>query len=92
MVEGNPKTPFSITNTPRCKGGRYSFPWMAPLTLDLDLIMLSVKQGGIKHHFLWGGDFGMTQPGIEPWSPRPLVNNNVLYYMLITEYLFICNL
>ena len=33
--------------------------------------MLSVKQGGIKYRF-WV--FGMTQPGIEPRSPRPLAN------------------
>ena len=30
--------------------------------------MLSVKQGGIKYHFLV---FGVTQPVIEPWSPGP---------------------
>ena len=36
------------------------------------LIMLSAKQGGIKYHFFWV--FGMTQLGIEPRSPRPLVN------------------
>ena len=29
--------------------------------------MLSVKQGGIKYHFL-------TRPEIEPQSPRPLAN------------------
>ena len=33
--------------------------------------MLSVKQGGINYHFLV---FGMTRPGIEPRSPRPLAN------------------
>ena len=26
IVEGNPKAPFSIATTPRCRGGRYSFP------------------------------------------------------------------
>ena len=33
----------------------YSFPWIVPLTLDPYLIMLGVKQGGIKYHFksLW---------------------------------------
>ena len=30
-VEVDPKPPFSITTTPRCKGGRYSIPWIAPL-------------------------------------------------------------
>ena len=31
IVEGYPKTPFSIATTPRCREGRYSFPWIAPL-------------------------------------------------------------
>ena len=52
IVEGNPKAPFSIATTPRCRGGRYSFPGWLYFTLDPHLIMLSVKQGGIKYHFL----------------------------------------
>ena len=52
IVEGNPKAPFSIATTPMCRGGRYSFPGLLYFTLDPDLIMLSVKQGGIKYHFL----------------------------------------
>ena len=35
------------------------------------LILLSVKQGGIKYHF-WV--FGMTRPRIETQAPQPLVN------------------
>ena len=31
IVEGDPKVPFSIATTPRCRGGRYSFPWIALL-------------------------------------------------------------
>ena len=31
VVEGSPKAPFSIATTPRSGGGRYSFPWIAPL-------------------------------------------------------------
>ena len=52
IVEGNPKAPFSIATTPRCRGGRYSFPGFPFFTPDPYLIMLSVKQGGIKYHFL----------------------------------------
>ena len=52
IVEGNPKAPFSKATTPRCRGGRYSFPELLYFTLDPYLIMLSVKQGGIKYHFL----------------------------------------
>ena len=51
MVEGDPKAPFSIATTPRCRGERYSFPGLLHFTLDPCLIMLSVKQGGIKYHF-----------------------------------------
>ena len=31
VVEGYPKASFSVATTPRWKGGRYSFPWIAPL-------------------------------------------------------------
>ena len=31
---GDPKTPFSIATTQKCRGGHYSFFWIAPLTLD----------------------------------------------------------
>ena len=51
VVEGDPKAPFSIATTLRCKGGRYSFPGLLHFTLDTYLIMLSVKQGGVKYHF-----------------------------------------
>ena len=40
-------------------------------TLDTYLILLIVKQGGIKYHFKV---FGMTWPRIEPKSPGPLAN------------------
>ena len=52
LVESDPKASFSIATTPRCRGGHYFFPWIAPFTLDPYFIMLSVKQGGIKYHFL----------------------------------------
>ena len=31
IVEGNQKSLFSIATTPRCRGGWYSFSWIAPL-------------------------------------------------------------
>ena len=30
LVEGDPKASFSIATPRRCRGGRYSFPWIAP--------------------------------------------------------------
>ena len=52
LVQGNPKAPFSIATTLGSRGGCYYLPEIAPLNLDLYLIMLSAKQGGIKYHFL----------------------------------------
>ena len=52
IVESDQKAPFSISTTSTCRGGRYFFLWIAPLTLDMYLILLSVKQGGIKYPFL----------------------------------------
>ena len=52
VVKGDPMAPFSIATTPRCREGRYFFPWTAPLYLDPHLIVLSVKQGDIEYHFL----------------------------------------
>ena len=50
LAEGDPKAPFSIATALRCVGGRNSFPWIVPLYFYF--IMLSVKQGSIKCHFL----------------------------------------
>ena len=52
LVKGDLKAPFSIATTPRCREERYSFPGFFHFTLDAYLIILSVKQGGIKYHFL----------------------------------------
>ena len=49
VVESDSKAPFSIATTLRCRGGCYSLFYF---TLDPFLTMLSVKQGGIKYHFL----------------------------------------
>ena len=55
VVEGDPKDPFSIVTTPRCRGRTTPFPELLHFTLDPCHIMPSVKQGGIKYHFksLW---------------------------------------
>ena len=49
VVEGDQKAPFLIATTLSCWLKHYSFPWIAPL--DMYLILLSVKQRGIKYHF-----------------------------------------
>ena len=41
--------------------------------------MVSIKQGGIKYHFLV---FGITRLGIEPRSPGPVVNIQLIRPMV----------
>ena len=48
VVEGDPKSPFLIG----VGEGAIPFPGFLHFTLDPYLIMLSVKQGSIKYHFL----------------------------------------
>ena len=62
IAKGNSKTPFSIVIAPQCRGGYFSFPWIVALIFDPNLIILSVKEGGIKYLF-W--IFIMTWPRIE---------------------------
>ena len=52
IIKDDRKILFSIVTTPSYSGGHYSFPWIAPLTFDQYHIMLRVKQGGVKYHFL----------------------------------------
>ena len=51
LVEGDTKTPFSIASTGVGEGAT-PFPGLLHFTLDPYLILLSIKQGGIKYHFL----------------------------------------
>ena len=62
------------------------FPGLLHFTHDTYLILLSVKQGGIKYHFKV---FGMMQPGIELKSPRPLTNTQPTWPMSLFIYIYI---
>ena len=68
---GDPKAPFSSATTPRFMGGCNSFLQIAPLYpryVPYNAVLSKVASSTI----FWG--FGMTRPGIEPWSPRPWTN------------------
>ena len=53
IVEGDLKAPFSISTTPKCRGRVATLlPGFLCFILNTYLIMLSVKQGSIKYHFL----------------------------------------
>ena len=71
VVEDDLKDPFSLNTTSKCQEERYSFPGLRHFTLDPNLIMLSIKQFGIKYHF-WV--FGITGPVFETQSPGALTN------------------
>ena len=71
LVEGDPKAPFSIAITPRCRRGRYSFLWIAPL-YSWYLPYNAELSKKVSSTIFWV--FGMTRPGIEPWFPGSLVN------------------
>ena len=68
IIEEGLEASFSKATSSKCREGRNSFPWISPLTRDTYLIMLSVKLGGIKYHFLC---LCITRPGIEFWSSGP---------------------
>ena len=51
VVEGDLKAPFSLATTPGVWEGTTLFPGLHHFTLDQYLIMVSVKQGGIKYNF-----------------------------------------
>ena len=72
VVEGDQKVPFSIATTQRSRGGRYSFPWIAPFYswyIPLYCWVLSKEVWSTIFEV-----FGMTRPGLEPRSPGPLAN------------------
>ena len=90
VVEGDQKAPFSIATTLRCRERCYSFhrivplyPWYVPLYCW----MLSKEVSSTIFKV-----FGLTWPGIEPRSPRPLANTLLArpIYLLYWNYIIIC--
>ena len=79
VVEGDLKAPFSIATTLKCRGGCYSFPCIASLTLDPYLIMLLSKAASSTIFWV----FGITWPGIEPHSSRPLAKTLTITYIFM---------
>ena len=74
VVEGDLKAPFSIATTQRCREGTTPSLGLLHFTLDMYLIMLSVKQGGIKYHFLslWYDAILGLNPGLPcHWQTLP---------------------
>ena len=89
MVKSDLKAPLSIATTLRCGGGHYFFPWIAPLTFDPYLIMLSVKQRAIKYHF-----WSLRYDSAWDWMlvPGPLANTLTIILPCVSDwkYLTLC--
>ena len=51
IVEGDQKAPFQLLLHQGVGEGTIPFPELLHFTLDTYLILLRVKQGGIKYHF-----------------------------------------
>ena len=76
-MEGDPKAPFSLATTPRCRRGRNSIPWIAPLyTWSLQCWVLTEAASSTIY---WV--FGMIRPGIEARSRGPLTNTQLIRSM-----------
>ena len=70
VFKGDQKASFQLLLHWGVGEGTTPFPGLLHFKLDMYLILLRDKQGGIKFFKV----FGMTQPGIEPRSPGPLAN------------------
>ena len=77
LNRGWPKVLFSIDSTPRCRGERYFFPWIAPL------YPWSEPYNSVEYHF-WV--LGMNQPGIESRVSRAIGEHSTTIYMYMCMY------
>ena len=77
----DPKAPFSIVTTSRCKEDATFFSGLLHLHFIGNLIILNVQQEDIKYHLLNG--FCMTRPGIELQSTGQLANTQTIKYIYI---------
>ena len=90
---GRPEGSLQIATTPRCKGGHYSFPWIA-LLYSWYVPYNAVKQGGIKYLFfsLWYDstwDWILVSRGIGEHSTH-LANGPLYIYIYIYIYVCVC--
>ena len=66
-MKGNQKAPFSIALHWGVEEGATPFPGLLHFTLDMYLIMLSVKQRSIKYYFF--ESLAWLKLGLNPVSP-----------------------
>ena len=85
VVEGDPRVPFSIVTTPRCREGFYSLAWIFPLYLWYE------PDNRYQVPFFKS----MPRHGIEPRSSGPLANTvgivNVAERINVNKYNELCS-
>ena len=85
VAEDNPKAAFLIAMPPKSREQPYSFPRIALLTLASYLIMLSVKQEGIKYHFL-----SLKYDSTWDWTPvYRTIDEHLTYLANVAIYIYI---
>ena len=86
VAEGDLKVPFSLATTQGLGKGGTPFPGLLHFTLDLYLIMPSIKQGGIKYHCF----FSLWYDSTWDWTlvSRTIGKHSSLLYLWIknTQY------
>ena len=78
IVEGDPKAPFSIATTPKCKAGCYSFPWISllyPWSVPWCWVLGKEASSIIFESLVW------LDQEIETKSPGPLANTRTILPM-----------
>ena len=95
VVEGDQKAPFIIATTQRCSGGTTLFLGLLHFTIDTYIILLSVKPGVMKYHFL-----GLWYDATWDWTQisrtigkhsthKPIMINKYLWQNFYTIYIYI---
>ena len=93
IVEGDLKALFLIATTPRCKGGHYSFIWIAPLNLWYVPYNAECQAKKYQVPFLkslvWP-DLGLNPGLLDHW--RTLYPLHTVHYFLLHIWLYCCSL
>ena len=86
LDECDPKAPFSIATTPRCKGRSYSMPWIAPFypwSLPYKAEVLSKVALSIIFDSLVWLDLGLNPDLANYWRTLYLLGHLLLYMVTL---------
>ena len=87
IVEDDPKAPFSITTTPRCRGKALLIYLHCSTLLSIRTLLCWVLCKEVLRTIFWV--FGMTRPGIEPLVSRIIGEHSPIRPMGRTSHFFL---